>query len=303
MVKKDKSSDNKNGSASKRRPILCKAMIAVIVFVILIFAVGAARLAFNNVSFFSDATFAKRVDKAIELSEKWVEVHKEDIVKGGNIGLLKMLSECDKLKANPVFEEIVESFMEERVRPACWKRLIDPNWPVNELELNQTIEKEAIDNKWILYAMAPDEADVTPEQLYLFEPERWSGMQLSHQLDALVTLRRTSGSTRQLDSLVEHLCNRVSNELFVDMLKIDIGQIAFILRAGFPEKIRRRWIERILITQLPDGGWNDEWYYFVLGRRSVFDLSMPAGDQHDTVLALTVLYLVKYQYSEYFGLR
>jgi len=290
-------------SSNSKRPVLRRAVIITVVLTVLTIIAGAGRLVFNNVSLYSDAAFSNRVDTAIELSENWVESHKTEILRWKNIGLLKMLSECNKLKANPVFEKITINFMEAGIRPACWKRLIDPNWPVDEAELNRTIENEIIDNKWVLYAIAPDEARVTPEELHLFEPEQWSKRQLSHQLDALVTLRRTRGSTERVDNLIEHLCDRVSDELFFDMLKIDIGQIAFVLRAGFPEKIRRRWIERILITQLPDGGWNDEWYYFVLGRRSMFDLSFPKGSQHDTVLALTVLYLVKYQYPEEFGLK
>ena len=51
------------------------------------------------------------------------------------------------------------------------------------------------------------------------------------------------------------------------------------------------------------GGWNTKWCYFVLGRRSIFDFSMPPGDEHDTLLTLTILYLIKYQYPEHFGLK
>ncbi|MFZ0034713.1 MAG: hypothetical protein WAK60_06980, partial [Sedimentisphaerales bacterium] len=285
MVKEHRSSDIQ-GDTKTKHPILRKAATAGAVLIIICSAVALVN---NNVSIVSDEAFTKRVDAAIKSAEEWVESHKIDIITGRNVGLVKMLGECDKLRANPAFKEIVRSFLTARSRPECWKRLIDPNWPVDELELSQAIKNELIDNKWVLYAMAPDKAKVRPEELYLFEPERWSGRKLAHQLDALTALRKTKGASGQLDKLIEHLCNRVSNELFFDVLKIDIGQVAFVLRAGFPEKIRRRWVERIVASQLPDGGWNNKWFCFLGGRRSVFDFSLPPSNQHDTVLALTVL--------------
>jgi hypothetical protein len=289
-----------------KRSIFRGATAAGVIFIALMVLAGAAILAFNNVSFFSSATFAKRVDIAIESSEKWVEEHREDILKKKNIALLKMLDECGKLGPNPVFEEIIESFMEVRVRPECWKRLIDPNWPVNEWELNRTIESETIDNKWVLCAIAPDKAKVSAEELGLFDPERWQRRKLTHQLDALVELRNRSGrADEELDELIEHLCNRLSRELIFDAAVVDIyiQKVAFILRAGFPEKIRVRWVERIIANQLSDGGWDDRWLCFNSSSKLEFGFTTPPSNQHTTIQALTLLYLVKYRYPEQFGLK
>jgi hypothetical protein len=300
MAKEHTLPDKKNETVEKH-PILRKAVIAVLVSAVLIVVFGTGALVCNNVSFTNDMAFAMQVDAAIEKSLDWSNVHKGEIIKGGNVGLIKMLKEIQTLRPTPLFSDIVSRFMAAPAKPNCWKRLVDPNWPIDKLELSMTIRKENLDNKWLLYAMAPDAAEITPEEIHLFEPERWRGRKLSHQLDALITLRKTKGATKQLDKFIEHLCNRVSNELFFDVLKIDIGQVAFVLRAGFPEKIRRRWVERIVASQLPDGGWNNKRSCFILGRRSVFDFTLPPSNQHDTLLALTVLYLVRYQYPEYFG--
>jgi len=294
---------NKRNDAVKKRPVLHKMVIAVLVSTVLIVVFSIGVLVYNNVSFTSDEVFAAQVDAAIEKSLDWSKVHKGEIIRKGNIGLIKMLKEIQTLRPTPLFSDIISGFMAVPRQPNCWKRLIDPNWPIDKLELNMTIKKECLDNKWALYAIAPDIAEITPEEMHLFEPERWSGRELAHQLDALIALRKTKGATEQLDKFIEHLCNRVSNELFFDALKIDIGQVAFVLRAGFPEKINRRWAERIVASQLPDGGWNNKWFYFILGRRSVFDFAIPPSNQHDTLLALTVLYLVRYQYPEHFGLK
>ena len=153
MTKEHKSSNNK-------RPILRKVTILCLALAVLTGVFGVAALTYNNVSIISDAVFTSRVDTAIESAEKWVENHRIDILEKKNSSLLKMLSECDEVKANPLFDEIVGSFMATKVHPKCWKRLIDPNWPVNGPELNQTIAKESIDNKWVLYAIATDEAKI-----------------------------------------------------------------------------------------------------------------------------------------------
>jgi hypothetical protein len=305
MTEEHKSSDNQGGTKTEH-PIFRRAATAGLVLAVLIIISGAGALLYNNVSTVSDAAFAKRIDAAIESSEQWVKSHRMDILEEKNAALLKMLSECDEARANPLFKEIIRSFLATRCQPECWKRLIDPNWPVDETELNRTIETEGIDNKWVLYAIAAEKAKITPEEMHLLDPQRWQQRQLTHQLNALVTLKKRSRKTdEKLDELIEHLCERLSGELVFDMAVVDIyiQKVAFVLRAGYPEKIRVRWVERIIANQLPDGGWNDRWFCFASNRRPIFDFATPLSNQHATIQALTALYLIKYRYPEQFGLK
>jgi len=305
MEKEHRSSDNQGG-AGTGRPILRKVATAGLILAVLIIVSGTAALLYNNISVTRDAAFARRVDTAIESAESWIKSHRMDILEEKNVALLKMLSECDEARANPLFKEIVRNFMATRSQSGCWRRLIGPNWPIDELELNRLIEKESIDNKWILYAIAVGEAKITPEEMHLFDPQRWQRRQLTHQLNALVTLKKRSGkSDEKLDEIIEHLCERLSGELVFDMAVVDIyiQKVTFVLRAGHPEKIRSRWVERIIANQQPDGGWNDRWFCFDSDRRPIFDFAVPPSNQHATVQALTALYLVKYRYPEYFGIK
>ncbi|MBN1392172.1 MAG: hypothetical protein JW947_05145 [Sedimentisphaerales bacterium] len=301
-----KSPDNQDGTRSARSPVLRKAAAAGLVLIVLGGAFVSAALIYNNLSIVSDTDFAERVDKSISSAEQWVKNSRMDILQVKNAALLKMLKECNEFKANLLFDGIIENFMAMKVRPECWKRLIDPNWSIDELELNRTIEKESVDNKWVLYAIAKEEAKITPEAMHLFDPKRWQRRQLTHQLNALVTLKKRSRETNErLDELIEHLCRRLSSELVFDLAVVDvyIQKVAFILRAGHPEKIRIRWVERIIANQQPDGGWNDRWYFFTSNRRPIFNFASPPSDQHATIQALTALYLVKYRYPERFGLK
>lgn len=305
MQKEHKPAHKREGTV-KRHRVLHKLLTALLVSVGLVGVFGAGVLLYNNVSLVSGEAFAKQVDTAIERGLAWTKVHTVEILERRNAALMQMLNESDQLKATAVFSDIVDSFMSARSRPRCWYRLVDPNWPVDELELNITIKKEYLDNKWLLYALAPDKAKITPEQMQLFEPERWQRRKLTHQLYALIILRRTNEANEQLDKLIQHLCVRLTNELIFDLAVIDIyiQKVTFILWAGWPEKIRRRWVERIIANQMPDGGWNDRWFCFSSdSRKPVFDFDTPPSNQHATVQALTALYMVRYRYPEHFGLK
>jgi len=163
-----------------------------------------------------------------------------------------------------------------------------------------------IDNKWTLYAVAPETVKFSEKQkAEFFDGDFWQGRKLTHQLWGLIHLRRTQGPSEKVDSLIEHICNRLTTELKYDFAVVDIyiQKIAFVLKAGHPEKIKRRWIERVIANQADDGGWNDRWYFLRSRRRPIFDFDNPPSDRHATIQGLWLLYQVKYRYPEHFGLE
>ncbi len=279
--------------------------LGLLVFIAVFF--GTA-IAYNNISLWSDETFNRRLDSAISNAEKWVEKHKSEILEGKNAALLTMLRECNDLNSNPVFAGITTSFLNTRMThySRCWKREIDPNWPIHESELNRLIGEEYLDNKWALYSVAPDKTNFDTEKSGLFDRQRWHRRQLTHQLFALTMLRDRYDSSERIRTLTEHLCDRLKADMTYTLPVVDIyiQCPAFVLRAGFPEKVRRRWIERIIAEQQSNGGWNDRWFCFTTARSQlVFDFDETPSDQHATVQAVLALYLVKYKYPQQFGLK
>jgi hypothetical protein len=303
MTEDIKEPQNKKGSPKKHRSGR-RLLIAGVIIAIAVCIAGTGALIYNNISLCNDQVFAKRLDQAIEKAVAWIETHKQEILKARNVALLRMLKEIEDLGETPVFSEIVEEYMATPSWPRCWKRLIDPNWPVDRVELNMTIEKAPLDSKWTLYALDPDKANVTGQELGLFDPDRWQHRKLTHQLDALIVLRDSQDPNETLNILIEHLCHRLSRELPFDLAVADIyiQKIAFILRAALPDKIRRRWVERIVANQRSDGGWSQSWFHLTSDRVRPVLRSLPS-DQHATIQAIVALYLVKYRYGEHFGLR
>lgn len=282
-----------------------KISIVLLIIAIICIAIG---LAYNNVSLTTDAKFAKQLDLALESSEKWVQEHRVEVLELKNVAMMAMLRECNDIKANPVFGEMVKTFLNEPIKnyTSCWRKEVDPNLPVNEWNLNHAIEKECIDNKWTLYALAPDIAKITPEQMRLFEPQCWKKRQLTHQFYALIILSKNKNNDKELKSLIGHLCNRICRCLVFDPAVVDIyiQKVLFTLKAEHPEKIRRRWIERILENQNVDGGWGDKWFIVTSDtKRPTLDRARAVSNQHATIQAVNMLYLVKYKYPQYFGLK
>ncbi len=289
-------------SGHKLNKIFKIIVILLITAVMVLLLTTLAMFAYNNLSLTDNQRFAQDIDFAIENGRMWVRYHQQDILNRSNVALIRMLQDINTIHPDHPYSGIVNSFMARPSRPDCWKRLIDPNHPITSRDLNKTIERESIDNKWILYAIAPESANVTPQQLRLFDAEHWQGRQLTHQLWALIHLRRVQGPDDELDTLIEHLCDRIACYLHFDIAVVDIyiQKVAFVLKAGFGRKIRRRWVERIIANQQSDGGWNDKWFIFTSDSKPVLNLSQQESNQHATIQAL--LYQVKYRYAKQFGI-
>ena len=161
--KTDKTYQNKSTIARKHFKLSWRVFVVVILFAVVFGSVLI--IAFNSCSLWSDRKFSNKLDKAIEKAADWVHNNEAEILRVKNVALIKMLQDCDALYPAGNFAVICDKFMAAPAEPACWKALIDPNFPVQKWELNQTIKNESIDNKWILYAIAPDKADITPEQM------------------------------------------------------------------------------------------------------------------------------------------
>lgn len=260
---------------------------------------------YNNVSLASDTQFENSLQTALQNAEHWVNENQQTILKEKNIALLKMLQECNQMHESPVITAIVSSFLKEPARPRCWRVLLEPDWPVDEEELNKTFQHEYIDNQWILYALAPNKVRTTPEYLGLFELNRWKRRQLTHQLWALIHLRERNPDTGDHDPLIQHLCERITDDLWNDMAVVDIyiQKTAFVLRSGHPAMIRRRWIERIIRNQNQDGGWDDRWMYFFRSSRKPVWRRLQGSDSHATIQALWLLYQIRYKYADSFVLN
>jgi hypothetical protein len=260
---------------------------------------------FNNVALMSSDQFDRRLDDAIDRATEWIRTNKREIASTKNVAMFMFLQDSHEIHPEPLLAELVENYLAGQITPECWRRVLDRDHPVDDAALNRTIADEMMDNRWMLYAIAPQKGRLDAEDLEgLFDPDRWSGRHLTHQVMALIRLREDKASTAQCEQTIEKLCRRIASQLRLDIAVVDlyIQKIAVVLDAGHAELIGRRWVERVIENQAPDGGWNDRWCrVFTSFRRPALDLADPPSNQHATIQALWLLYQVKYRDRERFG--
>lgn len=288
----------------KRRKIIIGLVIVLIVLPLVSWGLLYAN---NNLLGWDDQDFEKRLDRAIAKATAWVVENQEGIKESKNFAIARMLQDINTMAPDPVYDEINAHFLSLSLGTFnCWKRMLDPRWTLSSLNLNKVIQKDYLDNKWILYAIAKDQAQLPDEvEKGLFDTQRWVHRVLTHQLWALIHLRQRTDGGEQLDQTIEAVCRRIveREKIAICMHDIYIQRCGFVLFAGHPEKIKRRWIERIIANQRDDGGWNDRWLVFRSdSRRPTLDTGQ-ASTQHATVQALWTLLQIKYRYPQHFGLQ
>lgn len=108
----------------KRHLTVRKVSIILVVLVTAGALVFATALLYNNVSLANEKSFEKKLDASLSKTQQWVEQHTDDILYKKNVAFLTMLRYCDNVKPNPVFNNIVQSFLDTPVRnyTVCWKR-------------------------------------------------------------------------------------------------------------------------------------------------------------------------------------
>jgi hypothetical protein len=285
------------------RPRHRRRVFKIILWAVVLSTIGVAggMYGFNNVALMSGDQFDRRLDDAIDQATGWIRAHRREIASTKNVAMFMVMKDCHEIHPQPLLAGLVDGYLGERITPDCWRRVLDRGHPVDRADLNRTIRNERMDNRWMLYAVAPDQAELDAEDLEgLFDADRWSGRHLTHQLMALIRLREDGEASPRCEATIERLCRRIAAQVRLDIAVVDlyIQKIAVVLDAGHAELIDRRWVERVIENQAPDGGWNDRWCrVFTSFRRPALDLADPPSDQHATIQALWLLLQVKYRGS------
>jgi hypothetical protein len=290
------------------RRIFIWAAVAFVVVIIL----AAVAVINNNHSFHdpSRAEFTAQLDRAIETSTQWIVQHPEV---QGNPPLMFMVGDMAEMSGDPRLKEFVEIYLASpRVKVPgqpwtwYWAHWADPSVPLPTLT-PEMMPYMGWQNRWFTYGTAPDKVQLTAEdKANLFSPTKYSwGIRLHFQLIALDIYRHYNGDSPQLEATLIPVTNGVANDAYWDFRVSDsyYQRAATLLAAGRPDLVKKRWIERILDAQSPDGTWGYCWFGWC---RGVFEFSLsPAkyGYDHSTVQAAWALYQLKYRYPNWIEQR
>jgi len=276
----------------------------LVVLLLLFLAVIGGAVLNNNVSFSGKtrAEFEEELDSGLEASIEWVT--RQQVYLAGresNPMLLFMIRDMHETAANPEFANMLKIFMRTHPNPAnIWRRMVDPQAEVADID-REAIDVQSDYQRWFAYAMSPEDYPLTEEDhASMLDPHRHRRGSLTHQLLALLLIQDQGRADENVETLMNILCERIAFEAAVDIRVTDLylQRVECLLAAGRPDLVKRRWIERILGYQQPDGGFMDSWHGWGPGVfRLHFDYEKPIP--HATIQGVWVLYLIKHRYPEW----
>jgi hypothetical protein len=270
-------------------------------FAALCFLLLALCVAANNISLrpVPREQLRSQLDRAIERGTVWVAAHADGMVNAPNSALFHMLADMDARAPNPRLRRVTDRFMSTR-GDSLWRRMVDPLAATSIPEL-ATLDQFQDYQRWLLFAMAPSQVALSDEdRRQMFAPDAHHWGSLTHQLFAVYIYRRAQGASPETDALISHLCERIAVEASWDFRVTDLylQRVAFLLAAGRPDLVRRRWVERVLAWQQDDGGWASRWYGWGPGLAQ-FTWRRQESNAHTTVQGLWAVHLLRYRYPEW----
>lgn len=188
-----------------------------------------------------------------------------------------------------------------------------PGWPRSELtSLDHTRIQYAVNHsennyyaEWLLHGLYPDWTELRPEEEQRLLNDTTllrHSYHMTHALLAYLWMKRVDpavAAQRGVDQLIDEVNERLYRAQMWDPCTSDIynERVAFWLYMDDPPPIKRRWIERIILSQNKDGGWTFEKSIGrSLGQLVGYDPGTGKSDPHATFLAL-------YALSEYEALQ
>ena len=266
------------------------------VSLLLLSGVGvAAALLNNNISFLpaSRAAFGAEVEGGVQAGTDWIVAHPDE----DNPALLYMIADMADLSGDHRLRQIVDRYMHNPFTGShtVWRRLVDRTAHVLPPSRRELDSYEGY-QRWIAHAVAQVPLSET-ERADMFAPDRFMWGSRTHQLFALILYRERGNHSPAVDDLINHLCEKIAREARWDVRVTDLylQRIAFILAAGRPDLIKRRWVERAMASQKHDGGWIASWYGWG-PRLFEYSFRQPGTNSHTTVQAVWTLYLLKYRF-------
>jgi len=249
----------------------------------------------------SRAAFQAQSDRALERAIGWMAAN--PAAYNRNPLLMYFVSEIQVMSEDPRLLPVLDEYHSYISHPKtpldfAWARLVDPTVQVPRITAKETFTV-GIDSRWYVFSVAPSRVELTPGDLAdMNSPDKYHWGTRQHQLMSLILYRHFNGSPPEMDRLIDHLAEGVAQDAHYDFRVNDgyIQRTTFVLAAGRPDLVRRRWVERILDYQNPDGSWNYCWYGWC---RGVFEFGFKHNPGHATVQAAWALAMLKYRYPHW----
>lgn len=276
-----------------KRPLVVTGLMAALIV--------AGGVVHNNCSWqrVSRPQFETRLDHGLEQGIAWVDAHAGPMLAEANPALFHMLADMHARAHDPRLARLVAAYL-GLPGDSIWRKAVDPRRE-GRLPLQGDIDRLQDYQRWMLFALAAPAVTLTDEdRASMFAPDAHHWGSLTHQLLAVHWYRISQGASPETDALVRHLCKRIATEATWDLRVTDLylQRTSFLLAAGCSDLVERRWVERILDNQEPDGGWTSSWHGWgpALFR---FTWRPQSSNPHTTVQGIWALHLARHRYPHW----
>jgi hypothetical protein len=267
-------------------------------------AVGLAAVAAifvdNNVDCWNTPRdrFTAQLDRDTELGMEWVVSNQKWINIVSNDKLEYMIANMADLSSDSRPRALVNDYLTHETGQDFWRRMIDPT---AKDRAAGDIQSWCDYCRWMAYSIAPDQVPLTPDELRnMLSPDKYVWGSRTHQLLSLILYRERGHNSPEVNRVINRVCEGVAREEEWDIRVSDLylQRVAFLLAAGRPDLVKRRWIERILANQKEDGGWSPSWHG-IGPNLFEFHYQVDQTTPHASVQGVWALYMIKYRYPQW----
>lgn len=267
-------------------------------------AVGLAAVAAifvdNNVDCWNTPRdrFTAQLDRDTELGMEWVVSNQKWINIVSNDKLEYMIANMADLSSDSRPRALVNDYLTHETGQDFWRRMIDPT---ARDRAAGDIQSWCDYCRWMAYSIAPDQVPLTPDELRnMLSPDKYVWGSRTHQLLSLILYRERGHNSPEVNRVINRVCEGVAREEEWDIRVSDLylQRVAFLLAAGRPDLVKRRWIERILANQKEDGGWSPSWHG-IGPNLFEFHYQVDQTTPHASVQGVWALYMIKYRYPQW----
>lgn len=209
------------------------------------------------------------VDAAYQRSLHWLDSHRQEILNQDNAILWWMLIEANRIQPNPMLNTMIEEYRSHarRNNPGSpWNYLILDTRPT--IDVYRVLDADLPDyNVYFIYAFScnPGLAETELVRMqhdtgFCFQHHPVSPACTTHQMMGFRFLQRFDcAADFDLQDSIDTLAARIETMAVYDFRLVDVylQRLLMLADIGRWERIKPRWIHRILAAQHEDGGWSN----------------------------------------------
>ena len=246
------------------------------------------------------AQLTMQINQAIANSTTWLAARTRQVtVEQPNLVLLHMVDDMAAMSDDPLLRLVLDTYLAVPSQ-SLWRRLAARHAIVRAPPQAELAYYEDY-QRWIAHGLAPQLVPLTPaDHAAMFAPDQHHWGSLTHQLIAVLIDREYQGASAESNTLINHLSERIAFEAMWDVRVTDLylQRLAVLLAAGRPDLVKRRWVERLLSHQKPDGGWISSWHGWGPDILAFYPGKLDTN-AHTTIQGMWTLYMLKYRYPQW----